>query len=66
MVAKILIWAPDRKTGLARMSRVLRETVIQGIKTNIDEQLTIIESPQFRSGRFGTDLYGKIMAEKAE
>jgi acetyl-CoA carboxylase biotin carboxylase subunit len=66
MVAKILIWAPDRKAGLARMSRVLRETVIKGIKTNIEEQLTILESPQFRSGRFGTDLYGKIMTEKAE
>lgn len=66
MVAKILIWAPDRKSGLARMSRALRETRIEGIKTNIGEQLTILESPQFRSGRFGTDLYGRIMTEKTE
>ncbi len=63
MVAKILIWAPDRKRGLARMSRVLRDMRIEGIKTNIEEQLTILESPQFRSGRFGTDLYGKIFTE---
>lgn len=63
MVAKILIWAPDRKSGLSRMSRALRETRIEGIQTNIEEQLTILESPQFRSGRFGTDVYGKIVGE---
>ena len=63
MVAKVLIWAPDRKTGLARMSRALREIRIEGIRTNIDEQLSIIESPQFRSGRFGTDVYSRIIAE---
>ena len=64
MIAKILIWAPDRKSGLARMSRVLRETRIEGIRTNIEEQLTILESPLFRSGRFGTDIYGKIVGEQ--
>jgi len=63
MVAKILVWARDRKSGLARMSRALRETRIEGIKTNIDEQLEILESPQFRSGRFGTDVYSKIITE---
>ena len=63
MVAKVIIWAPDRMTGLARMSRVLREIRIEGIKTNIDEQLTILESPQFRSGNFGTSLYGKLITE---
>ena len=63
MVAKVIIWAPDRKTGLSRMSRALREMKIDGIKTNISEQLTILESPEFRSGRFGTDLYSKIITE---
>lgn len=63
MVAKVIIGAPDRKTGLARMSRALREMRIEGIETNVIEQLSILESPQFRSGRFGTDLYGKIITE---
>ncbi len=62
MVAKVIIWAPDRKSGLARMSRALRELKIDGISTNIEEQLTILESPQFRSGRFSTSLYGEIMS----
>ncbi len=62
MVAKVIIWAPDRKTGLSRMSRALKEIRIEGISTNIEEQLTILESPQFRSGRFSTSLYGEIMS----
>lgn len=61
MIAKILVWAPDRKRGLARMSRALRETKIEGIKTNIAEQFILIESPQFRSGHFGSGLYEKLI-----
>lgn len=61
LIAKILVWAPDRKLGLARMSRALRETRIEGIKTNMAEQLTLLESPQFRSGHFGSELYEKLI-----
>lgn len=63
MVAKVIVWAPDRKSGLARMSRALREIRIEGITTNREEQLKILESTQFRSGRFGTDLYSQIIME---
>jgi len=61
MIAKILVWAPDRKRGLARMSRALRETRIEGIRTNIAEQFILLESPQFRSGHFGSGLYEKLI-----
>ncbi|OQX28752.1 MAG: acetyl-CoA carboxylase biotin carboxylase subunit [Spirochaeta sp. LUC14_002_19_P3] len=61
LAAKVIIWAPDRKTGLARMSRALREITIEGIETNLKEQLSILESPQFRSGNFDTRLYGQII-----
>ena len=61
MIAKIIIWAPERKSGLARMSRALREMKIEGIKTNIEEQLLILESSRFRSGKFATDIYNKLI-----
>lgn len=61
LVAKILVWATDRKRGLARMSRALRETRIEGIKTNMAEQFALLESPQFRSGKFGSELYEKVI-----
>lgn len=66
MVAKVLIWAPDRKIGLARMSRALKDLQIEGITTNLSEQLAILESPQFRSGRFGTNLYSTIIEAPTE
>jgi len=61
MIAKILVWAPDRKRGLARMFRALREMKIEGIRTNTEEQLTLLESPQFRSGKFGSKLYREVI-----
>lgn len=66
MVAKVLIWAPDRKIGLARMSRALKDLQIEGITTNLSEQLAVLESPQFRSGRFGTNLYNTIIEAPTE
>lgn len=34
MIAKIIVWALDRKTAIAKMLNVLRYTIIVGIKTN--------------------------------
>jgi acetyl/propionyl-CoA carboxylase alpha subunit len=34
MIAKIIVWAPDRKRAIAKMLNVLRHTIIVGIKTN--------------------------------
>ncbi|WGK69319.1 biotin carboxylase N-terminal domain-containing protein [Candidatus Haliotispira prima] len=64
MVAKIIVQAMTREEGLKRMERALHELVIEGIKVNVDEQLTILQSPAFRTGKFGTDVYNKIIAAK--
>jgi acetyl-CoA carboxylase biotin carboxylase subunit len=63
LVAKIIVHSPDRQASIVAMLRALRECRIEGIKTNIKEQMTILDSSQFRSGRFGTDLYGKLGLE---
>lgn len=63
MVAKILVYSKDRQSGLKRMLRALEELRIEGIKTNVATQEFIIRSKQFQSGRFGTDLYAKIVKE---
>ncbi len=60
MVAKIIVWAPTRQEGIDRMVRSLRELKVEGIKTNVDEQLAIMTSSEFRSGKFGTDVYGRL------
>ena len=64
MVAKIIVWAMKREEGLKRMERALKELVIEGIRVNVDEQLAILQSNLFRTGKFGTDIYPKIISAK--
>lgn len=64
MVAKIIVHAMNREEGIKRMQRALKEMVIEGIKVNIDEQLMILQSMPFRTGKFGTDIYEKIISSK--
>ena len=63
LVAKVLVTAPDRISGLDRMNRVLSEFRLDGVPTNIDLQKKIVNSKIFRSGKFGTDVLGHILEE---
>lgn len=60
LLAKIIVHTPTRNQSIATMHRALGELVIQGVDTNRDEQLAIIGSAPFRSGRFGTGLYTRL------
>jgi acetyl-CoA carboxylase biotin carboxylase subunit len=62
MVAKLIVHAPGRTRALDRMDRALGELVIEGIKTNKEEQRLIIGEKVFRSGVFGTSYYENIAA----
>lgn len=64
LVAKIIVHASDRDHGLSVMLRALDEVQIEGIQTNLEQQKLLIASKQFRSGRFGTDLYTKICEQE--
>ena len=63
MVAKLIVHSANRDLALARMNRALDELVIEGIKTNRDQQKFIINHPVFRSGNFGTSWYEQIAKE---
>ncbi|MBK8095531.1 MAG: ATP-grasp domain-containing protein [Planctomycetes bacterium] len=56
MLAKIIVFAPDRATACARMSQALRDAVYLGIPTNIDFLRRIVDDPDFRAGRMSTDF----------
>ena len=60
MVAKVIVHGSDRQRAIEIMLRALKEFKIEGIKTNIDSQCTILQSKPFRSGSFGTDLYARL------
>ena len=54
MLAKIIVWAPDRTAAIARMERALMTTVAAGVHTNIAFLLWIVRDEAFRAGQFTT------------
>jgi acetyl-CoA carboxylase, biotin carboxylase subunit len=50
MLAKLIVWAPDRAQAIARMHRALLELTIEGIDTSRDFHLRVMEDAEFRAG----------------
>jgi len=61
MLAKVIVTGQDREECLARMTRALKETVIEGIKTNIPLHLDIISHPDFRGNNYSTNFLATKM-----
>lgn len=56
MLAKIIVQAPTRNECLDRMNRALKEAIIEGIKTNKNLHLKIINDPDFRGNNYATNF----------
>ncbi len=54
LLAKLVVWAPDRPSCLARGRRALKELHIEGVPTTRDLHLDILGHAAFREGRFST------------
>lgn len=54
MIAKIIVWDESRPRALQKMLRVLGDSVIFGVKTNIPLLKEIIQHPEFVSGKMTT------------
>ncbi len=52
MLAKLIVWGLNRDEAINRMSRSLKELVIEGIPTTKLFHLQLIESKEFRQGNF--------------
>ena len=61
MIAKIIVNAHNRKEAVKRMLGALDECVIEGIKTTIPFQKTILENNDFKSGDFNTNFLNQLM-----
>jgi acetyl-CoA carboxylase biotin carboxylase subunit len=64
LVAKLVVWAPERIEALERMQRALGEFQLggRGIKTTIGFHQSVLAHPIFRSGAFHTDFVERHMA----
>ena len=54
MLAKIITWAEDRNTAIARMRRALEELNVGGVKTGAPAALRVLEHEEFVAGNFDT------------
>jgi len=54
LVAKLIVWAPDREAARRRMLRALDETKITGIATTIPADVAILTHPDFAEAKHST------------
>jgi acetyl-CoA carboxylase biotin carboxylase subunit len=64
MLSKLVVYAPDRATAIARMKRALDEYFVGGIKTNLPLFRRILENPDFAAARIDTGFLDRLLASK--
>lgn len=58
LLGKLIVYAKTREETLRKMRASLCELVIEGIPTNIEEQLRIVEDDRFTSGNYDLTFMG--------
>jgi acetyl/propionyl-CoA carboxylase alpha subunit len=60
LLAKLIVHAETREAAIARARRAVAEWVVLGVETNRPTLAAVLESPDFRSGRYATDLVARL------
>lgn len=65
LLAKLIVWAPDREGAIARMRRALNEFHITGdnLSTTIGFLLAVIDHPRFREASHSTSLVEEMLTD---
>ncbi|MDQ0373993.1 acetyl/propionyl/methylcrotonyl-CoA carboxylase subunit alpha [Cellulomonas humilata] len=61
MLAKVIAWAPDRATAIARLDAALARTTILGVRTNVEFLRQVLADPDVRAGRLDTGLLARLI-----
>jgi acetyl-CoA carboxylase biotin carboxylase subunit len=64
MISKLVAWADDRPTALARMKRALAEYDVRGIRTTIPFFRWILDDDDFRAARVDTTFIDRKLAAR--
>jgi 3-methylcrotonyl-CoA carboxylase alpha subunit len=56
MLAKVIVWAPDRSAALEKLQQALEATEVEGVRTNARFLWQILGAPAVRSGDVSTRL----------
>jgi acetyl/propionyl-CoA carboxylase alpha subunit len=60
LLAKLIVHAETREAAIARARRAVAEWVVLGVETNRPTLAAVLESSEFRSGRYATDLVARL------
>jgi acetyl-CoA carboxylase biotin carboxylase subunit len=64
MLAKLVVWAPDRTAALARLRRALDEYRVRGIATTLSLFRVLVDMAAFRQGDVHTALLDELLASR--
>ncbi|MFE7797834.1 acetyl-CoA carboxylase biotin carboxylase subunit [Nocardia sp. NPDC057440] len=66
LLAKVIVWAPDRDLALARMQRALAEFRISGarVETTRDFLREVLDHPRMRSATHSTALVDELLGKR--
>ena len=66
MVSKIIVYAPTREAAINKMYQAINEFEVEGIKTNKEFLLKILQSNTFKLGKFDTSFLEKFINKEVE
>ena len=66
MLAKLIVWGPDRAQAIARMVRAIQETNVGGVHTGLPAALQVLQHPEFQAGRFDTHFLESLKIQSPE
>jgi acetyl-CoA carboxylase biotin carboxylase subunit len=59
LISKLICWGITREEAIARMKRALYEYKITGVKTSIRLLVRIMDTPDFKNGKYNTNFIEK-------
>ncbi|RCK74044.1 MAG: Biotin carboxylase of acetyl-CoA carboxylase [Ignavibacteriae bacterium] len=66
LIAKLIVYAPDRKSAIDKMAAALEEFTIEGIHTTIPFHKKVMKNELFRAGKYDTSFLDNIILTNKE
>ena len=63
MLAKIIVWGPDRESARSGLVRALDNSSVLGVRTNLAYLSHLLEDPAVRAGALDTALAERVLAD---
>ncbi|MBI3871993.1 MAG: acetyl-CoA carboxylase biotin carboxylase subunit [candidate division Zixibacteria bacterium] len=66
LLAKLIVHGKTRDGSLTKMRRALGEFIVEGVKTTIPFHQRLLDTEEFRSGRFDTTFAERLLNSRSE